>query len=54
MSTALLWNPISLTFTDEAPVASASPRTTDGRLDGTGWNLNLRPNDLYRFRRNLL
>lgn len=46
VDSTLLWNPISLTFTDERGRVR-QPKDTDGRLDGTGWSLSLRPNTTY-------
>lgn len=46
VDSSLIWNPISLTFTDERGRVRR-PHDADGRLDATGWSLNLRPNTTY-------
>ena len=46
VDSTLIWNPISLTFTDERGRVRR-PHDADGRLDSTGWSLNLRPNTTY-------
>lgn len=46
VDSTLIWNPISLTFTDERGRVR-QPKDADGRLDADGWSLNLRPNTMY-------
>ncbi len=46
VDSTLIWNPISLTFTDERGRVR-QPKDDEGRLDVSGWKLNLRPNTTY-------